>query len=148
MKPWIPPIFCLLLPSIDLLHRNIEALSNIFHGLAGGWNDAYTLGNSLSSDWVIASDHDNLRKGQALRVSDKCICDGWKEISWNIYCSIPGSSLESELGRLCYVRNKDRLWLLISSVLISVLHFLLFVLFYQGCKRKTCHEQQGWNDAQ
>lgn len=68
MKPQVLPRLCWLSPPVDLLHRDVEALGNVLHGLAGGRNDAHALGDGLGRDGVVASDHDDLSKGQA---SDK-----------------------------------------------------------------------------
>lgn len=65
LTPWVAPAVCLLLPPVDLVNRDVEALGNIFHGLAGGWDDAHTLGNGFGRDGVVTSNHDNLGKGQA-----------------------------------------------------------------------------------
>lgn len=51
---------CAYSPGVDLADRDIEPGGNVLDSLVALGDDAYTFGNGLGSDGVIAGDHDNL----------------------------------------------------------------------------------------
>lgn len=48
-------------PGVHLAHWDVEAGSNVFHGLVAFRDDAYTFGNGFGCDWMISCDHDDLQ---------------------------------------------------------------------------------------
>lgn len=49
------------LPRVDLADRNVESSSNIFYCFIALGDDADTLGDGFGCDWVVSSNHDNLK---------------------------------------------------------------------------------------
>lgn len=47
-------------PGVDLADRDVEPGSDVLHSLVTLGDDAYTFGDGLRSDGVIAGDHDDL----------------------------------------------------------------------------------------
>ncbi len=48
------------LPWIDISNRNVQTSSNVFHSLIAFRDDANTFCNSLSCNWMVPGNHDNL----------------------------------------------------------------------------------------